>query len=75
MNEEISKQISQNHEINDLNVEEITSVAIWKDGNDAVCDDDRELNQLHNRDEGLDLVRNFLNGFLLKRAPEVIRIP
>lgn len=55
-NKEIAKEISQNDEVENLNMEVVTRVAVWKDSNSTVSDDDSELKKLHDGNEWLDFV-------------------
>lgn len=54
----MTEQRHKNAEVNNLKVEEDSiGTAVGKDGNDALCQNSEELDHLHDRDDGLDVVK------------------
>lgn len=74
LNEEVSEKEDKDYEVDDLQVEEPGSVAIGKDGNDAMCDDHGELSELKESDEWLDPLCDVKDVLALEGAEEVVSV-
>lgn len=74
LNEEISKQKSENDEVDDLKVEKVAGVAAWQDGDHAMADDYSKLDQLNYCYEGFDAFYEALNFVVVERAEEVVGV-
>lgn len=74
LNKEIAKKECENDKVDDLKVKEVAGIAVWQDCDDAVTDDDSELDQLNDCYERFDAFDEALNGGVVEGTEEVVSV-